>query len=92
MLFIYLKQVQWAKSNMTSVWTSDGSGEPTILWTAFTGVELLKLDPFMLRRRLSVWSAAAAAAAATLTAGTPAAPALARAQRQLNILVGLVRQ
>lgn len=68
-------------------WTSDGSGEPAILWTAFTGVELLKLDPFMLRGRLSVWSAAA-----TLTAGTPAAPALARAQRQLNILVGLVRQ
>lgn len=90
MLFIYLKQVQWAKSNKKSVWTSDGSGEPAILWTAFTGVELLKLDPFMLRGRLSVWSAAAAAA--TLTAGTPAAPALARAQRQLNILVGLVRQ
>lgn len=40
--------------------------------------------------RLSVWSAAATAAA--LSAGSAAAPALARAQRQLNILVGLVRQ
>lgn len=85
---IYFKQVQWAQSNKRSVWTGDGCGEPVTLSTAFTGVEFVQIGSVHGCARLPVWSLAAAVP----TAGSAAAPALAHAQRQLNILVGLVRQ
>lgn len=88
MLFIYLKQVQWAQSNKkkcVNLRRLQRTGH--FFFNCIYRRGVVKIGSIH-AARLSVWSEKAAAR----TAASAAAPGLARAQRQLNILVGLVRQ